>query len=103
MFAKKLAQTYLSIRSIAVHPGLVRTENQNKADGAEWFIYLWKPLLMFTSLTVKEGARTQLWAATALEAESGRFYISIGKEDDGGKYGTIRRWPIIFRGGRRKS
>lgn len=103
MFAKKLAQTYLSIRSIAVHPGLVRTENQNKADGAEWFIYLWKPLLMFTSLTVKEGARTQLWAVTASEAESGRFYISIGKEDDGGKYGTIKRWPIIFGGGRRKS
>ncbi|KAI7229722.1 hypothetical protein KC330_g7301 [Hortaea werneckii] len=87
LFAKKLAQMYPCIRSIAVHPGLVRTENQSKADGAGWFMYLWKPLLAFTGLTVEEGAKTQLWAATASEAQSGKFYFPVGKEDDGGQHG----------------
>ncbi|KAI7542634.1 hypothetical protein KC331_g7861 [Hortaea werneckii] len=88
LFARKLAEMYPCIRSIAVHPGLVRTENQSKADGAGWFMYLWKPLLAFTGLTVEEGAKTQLWAATASEAQSGKFYFPVGKENDGGRHGN---------------
>lgn len=88
LFARKLAQMYPCIRSIAVHPGLVKTENHSEANGAGWFMYLWKPLLTFTGFTVEEGARTQLWAATASEAQSGKFYFPIGKEDDGGKHGN---------------
>ncbi|KAI7202888.1 hypothetical protein D0869_06414 [Hortaea werneckii] len=88
LFAKKLAQMYPCIRSMAVHPGMVRTENQSKADGAGWFMYLWKPLLAFTGLTVEEGAKTQLWAATASEAQPGKFYFPVGKEDDGGQHGN---------------
>ncbi|KAI7156613.1 hypothetical protein KC349_g6173 [Hortaea werneckii] len=70
LFAKKLAQMYPCIRSMAVHPGLVRTENQSKADGAGKIMYVWKSLLAFTGSTLGEGARTRPWAATVSEAQS---------------------------------
>lgn len=88
LFAKRLAQLYPSIKSIALHPGLVKSENQSKATDAGWFGYLWKPLLIFTGVTVEEGTKNQLWAATSKDAQSGKFYLPIGKEDEGGKYGS---------------
>ncbi|RMY37323.1 hypothetical protein D0866_03337 [Hortaea werneckii] len=70
LFAKKLAQMYPCIRSIAVHSGL-RTRAKPMEPGV---------------LTVEEGAKTQLWAATASKAQSGKFYFPIRKEGDGGKH-----------------
>ncbi|KAF2170395.1 hypothetical protein M409DRAFT_64151 [Zasmidium cellare ATCC 36951] len=87
LFAKKLAQLYPDIKSIPIHPGLVNTENYSKGTGAGWFKLIWKPLLMFTGLTAEDGAKTQLWAGTAGEAKTGVFYIPVGKEDAGGKFG----------------
>lgn len=87
LFAKKLAQLYPSIISVAVHPGLVKSENQSKSNDAGWFGYLWKPLLVLTGLTVEEGVKTQLWAAVSPDARSGTFYLPIGKEDQNPIYG----------------
>lgn len=78
---------YAPIAFIAVHPGLVKTENFSNADGAGWFAYLWRLLLATTGVTAEEGTKTQLWAATSKDAKTGKFYFPIGKEDDGGKYG----------------
>lgn len=88
LFTKKLAQLYPSVTSVSIHPGLVRTENEGKGNGAGWwFKPVWKALLLFTGISVQEGAKTQLWAATAEGVESGRFYMPVGKEDAGGAFG----------------
>jgi NAD(P)-dependent dehydrogenase (short-subunit alcohol dehydrogenase family) len=91
LLSNKLAQVYPSITSIAVHPGMVNTENFSKADGAGWFTYFWQLLLVTTGVTTEEGAKTQLWAATSKDAKTGKFYFPIGKEDDGGKYGKDQK------------
>lgn len=87
VFAKKLAQLYPAIKSVPIHPGLVKTENYSKGTGAGWFKLIWKPMLMVSGLTAEEGARTQLWAGTSKDAKSGVFYVPVGKEDAGGKFG----------------
>lgn len=88
LFAKKLAQLYPSLTSTALHPGLVRSENYSKGDGAGWFKPLWRIMLLLTGVSVEEGAKGQLWAATAPNVRSGQFYMPGAKEDDGGKYGN---------------
>jgi NAD(P)-dependent dehydrogenase (short-subunit alcohol dehydrogenase family) len=91
LLSNKLAQVYPSITSIAVHPGMVKTENFSKADGAGWFTYLWQLLLVATGVTTEEGTKTQLWAATSKDTKTGKFYFPIGKEDNGGKHGKDKK------------
>lgn len=47
--------------------------------------------LIISGISVEEGVRTQLWAATSPEAKSGMIYVPIGKEDDGGAIGSDQK------------
>ncbi|KAK5124958.1 hypothetical protein LTR85_001148 [Meristemomyces frigidus] len=82
LFAKKLAQLYPSVTSVSVHPGLVKTENYSKGDGVGLFKYVWSAMLTLTGLAAEEGAKAQLWAATAKGVKSGKFYVPVGKVED---------------------
>lgn len=74
-------------------------------------MYVWKSLLALNGLTLEEGARTRPWAATVSEAKSGKFYLPIGKQDDGGQHGSdpktnddLGRWmekELVANGGGR--
>lgn len=78
LFAKELARKYPSITSVALHPGVINTDLYRTAQ--TWFgigrlIGLTKRMVMST---VEEGARNQLWAATAEGVVSGEYYMPVG-------------------------
>ncbi|KAK5130497.1 hypothetical protein LTR08_001977 [Meristemomyces frigidus] len=79
LFARKLNQSYPSIMTTSTHPGTVKTEIWNRGDGSTLISWLTAPAVWLTGTTVEEGAKTQLWAATAKDVEGGTFYVPIGK------------------------
>lgn len=95
MFARKLAQMYPEITSTSLHPGTVKSEIWDKAQSGGWFMMnVVAPLaIWYEGVTTEEGAKTQLWAATAKvggkgNVESGKFYDPIGKENAYGKFAS---------------
>lgn len=98
LFSKKLAQLYPSITCVAIHPGFVKTEIAGKMTGPAWMGVLVKPLAALMGVTVQDGAKTQLWAATSRDAQTGRFYYPIGKlekvpyENDEKKVDEFWKW-----------
>jgi NAD(P)-dependent dehydrogenase (short-subunit alcohol dehydrogenase family) len=90
LFARKLAQLYPDVSSTSSHPGTVKSEIWGRADGMKWLGYLIAPIVWATGVTTAEGAKTQLWCATASrsEIENGKFYVPIGKLSDGSKHQT---------------
>lgn len=89
LFAKKLSQLYPSITSTSLHPGTVTTDIWGKATAAKWRIILLWPIIWLTGVGTDEGAKTQLWCATAATGkggvESGKFYVPIGVEKENHK------------------
>lgn len=81
-FAKVCAEKYPTIKSVALHPGVVNTgiwDNMFKKP------YVGRPMsiLLTPFLTnVHDGAKRQLWASTAskTEVKSGAFYTPKGSE-----------------------
>lgn len=83
-----------------------KSEIWGKADGFGWFARnVVAPLAVwYEGVTIEEGAKTQLWAATAKvggkgNVENGKFYDPIGKENvyakvasDQAKLDELWRW-----------
>jgi len=85
LFARKLAQLYPDIHTTSSHPGTVKSEIWGKAyEDAKWISRLLAPMVWFTGVSTDEGARNQLWCATAAKEgmENGKFYLPIGKLAD---------------------
>jgi NAD(P)-dependent dehydrogenase (short-subunit alcohol dehydrogenase family) len=85
LFTKTLAKRYDKILSVAVHPGGVDTNLVNTWLGN----YMWLKFLGSLFLkTAQEGAKNQLWAATAERAsiESGVYYTPVGVKGEGSGY-----------------
>ncbi|KAH0544758.1 hypothetical protein FGG08_001125 [Glutinoglossum americanum] len=78
LYAAELARRYPSITTLAIHPGVVKTDMVNSLG------YLDKILLHFAQLgrpvSPEEGAWNQLWAATGAREEmrSGVYYVPVG-------------------------
>jgi NAD(P)-dependent dehydrogenase (short-subunit alcohol dehydrogenase family) len=81
-FSKISAEKYPAIKSVALHPGVVNTgiwENMYKKPYVGWLLSaVMTPLLT----NVHDGAKMQLWSATASkkEVKNGAFYTPKGKE-----------------------
>lgn len=93
MFARKLAQLYPDITSTSIHPGTVKSEIWDKAGGFNWFVAsVIAPVIVYLSaVTIEEGAKTQLWAATAEvggkgKVENGHYYVPVGNDAPFGKF-----------------
>jgi NAD(P)-dependent dehydrogenase (short-subunit alcohol dehydrogenase family) len=88
-FTQQLAQRYPSIKSVAIHPGVVQTNlfdtmlSGSKALGALSSVFGWA-----VYVKVEDGAKNQLWAATApkSEVESGTYYTPIGEKNKGSAF-----------------
>ena len=87
LFTVELAKRYPEIKSIAVHPGAVKTELLRGAkENKPWLRY---PLDIFASAVltnVASGALNQLWASTSKEAKSGKYYVPVAKENAASAY-----------------
>lgn len=92
MFARKLSELYPAVTSVSLHPGTVKSEIWDKAQGIGWFIrgFLSGIALWYEGVTNEVGAKGQLWASVAKvggagNVENGKFYDPIGKENPLGK------------------
>lgn len=85
LFTQELAVRYPSITSIAVHPGVIKTDlyAPNQASS----MVMKYGMMVFGSLmkTVTTGAYNQLWAATTKKEEltNGAYYTPVGSESKG--------------------
>lgn len=80
-FTQELAKRYPSIKSVSLHPGDVSTNmTQSIRDSLSWIPeFLWSMTIRLTTITAAEGALNQLWAACSPDAQSGEYYVPIGK------------------------
>ena len=80
LFARKLAQVYPSIKTVSVHPGLVKTDIFGKADGSGMFMTAMTVILVaLMGMTGAKGAESSLWCATAKDVQTGEYYEPVGK------------------------
>lgn len=82
LFARKLAQLYPEITTTSHHPGTVKSEIWEKADGVSTIVsILVKPVLWFMAVTVEKGALSGLWTAVAKKdnIKNGGYYEPVGK------------------------
>jgi NAD(P)-dependent dehydrogenase (short-subunit alcohol dehydrogenase family) len=89
LLVKALAKRYPKIMSVAVHPGMIRTEIYSPIMKARWLINSALKIvgpLVFAD--VRFGALTQLWAATAprKNVTNGTYYMPVGKDMGASKY-----------------
>ncbi|KAI9697452.1 MAG: hypothetical protein M1836_004730 [Candelina mexicana] len=89
LFTKELARRYPSITSVAVHPGLIKTDLYGPSN--ENSLILRYGLMVLGGLVmqdVPQGTRNQLWAATSKDKDivSGGYYDPVGKKSGGSRY-----------------
>lgn len=85
LHANALAKRYPSILSVAVTPGVVQTSIFEKMNSPVLNVLL----MMFGwayLVTIPEGCKNQLWAATAPGVERGFYYSPVGVKGFGSKF-----------------
>lgn len=79
LYASELARQLPSMLSVAIHPGVINT---GLVTGLSAFNYYFTQMTTFwQQVTVEEGVKNQLWAATAPKDAivNGAFYEPVGK------------------------
>lgn len=81
-FTKSYAKRYPTIKSVALHPGLVQTNIGGDMKGFSITSLIFRLLSAFSSVDVATGALNQLWASTfqSEKVKSGAYYIPFFKE-----------------------
>lgn len=86
LYASQMAKHYPQITSVALHPGMVDTPLYQAFFGNSWLIQKGmaaaKAVLRGIYLSVEDGARNQIWAATAPKDQltNGAYYDPVGIE-----------------------
>ena len=100
LFAAELARRYPALKSVSVHPGMIKTDLWNANDQnrsiSGWFLSFGK----YIAKSVQQGAYNQLWAAAGAkrnELTNGGFYTPVGKLQSSNKWakdvkGAKRLW-----------
>jgi NAD(P)-dependent dehydrogenase (short-subunit alcohol dehydrogenase family) len=89
LFAKEMAKRYPQIKTVALHPGVIRTNLFDPMMGSNKVLGLLSSTFGFLVYSsVEDGAKNTLWAATApkAEVESGAYYVPVAKKDEGSAY-----------------
>ncbi|KAI9754493.1 MAG: hypothetical protein M4579_004663 [Chaenotheca gracillima] len=87
LFTKSLAKHHPTLQSVAVHPGIVKTDLY-LPSGDENFLIRWGARVFggLAFVDVPTGAKNQLWAATSSKVESGGYYTPVGNKSQGSGY-----------------
>jgi len=89
LHARELARRYPDILSTSIHPGRVETNLSNNMFDQNGFNGRFQKVYDFLAgpMTVRDGALTQLWAATWKKEDvtNGAYYRPVGKKADGSK------------------
>jgi retinol dehydrogenase-12 len=80
VYARQIARHYPHLVAVAIHPADVATQLFNKGaeGGGKEVEYLAKEVAPKVGVSVQEGVKNGLWAATADGVESGRYYEPVG-------------------------
>lgn len=85
LHAKQLAKRYPSIKTVAIHPGMVHTGLNTTMTQSFLLARLIMPVVAyFYAVGIDQGVLNQLWGATSPEAESGEYYEPVGVGGLGG-------------------
>jgi NAD(P)-dependent dehydrogenase (short-subunit alcohol dehydrogenase family) len=81
LFTRSLASKYPGIKSMAIHPGRVKTPLLDGlfSRGISFTSLFQSTFDFFMMVDVDEGAKNSLWAATSPLAQNGTYYEPIGK------------------------
>lgn len=80
LFAKELGRRYPNITAVAVHPGVVDTELYRSMIAGWWGVSrLVAAAKQLAYTSVQDGAKGQLWAATAPLTGDGRNGVASGE------------------------
>lgn len=87
LYTKELAARYPDITSVAVHPGVIKTDLY-KPNAASSMIVRYGMMAFGPFMKVAStGALNQLWAATAPNVTSGAYYTPVGSLTKPSVYG----------------
>ncbi len=79
LHAMQLAQRYPSIKTVAIHPGMVNTGLATTMRKSFLRARLLMPVVAyFSAVGIEQGVLNQLWAVTSPAAESGEYYEPVG-------------------------
>lgn len=78
LFARSLAKECPQLTVVAVHPGIVKTGIEDKTAQYNAWARFMLPAASPFMLSVEEGVKNQLWAATSKDVVSGEFYTPVG-------------------------
>ncbi|KAL6404528.1 hypothetical protein AUP68_13921 [Ilyonectria robusta] len=85
-YARELARRYPQFTTVSVHPGSVKTD-LNQSNGGSIVLRLFQAFVVpIIGVTPQEGARNQLWAASAKEVVSGEYYVPVGVAGKGSAF-----------------
>ncbi|OKL62664.1 hypothetical protein UA08_01178 [Talaromyces atroroseus] len=81
LFAFELAKRYPQITSSSLHPGTVKTRvwSGDKDFNPILRYLVINPLVLLSGVSVKEGAKTQLWCSFGKDVRNGAYYEPVGK------------------------
>ena len=80
IYAREIAKRYPQFTSVSLYPGTVKTDLFSNPSGS-WMIRFLQFLVQFIGVSVEEGAKNQLWAATAEGVKSGEYYDPVAVPD----------------------
>jgi retinol dehydrogenase-12 len=80
LHAIQLAKRYSTIKTIAIHPGLVHTGLTTTMQNSFLLAKIAMPVVSWWhGVGVEQGVLNQLWGATSMEAQTGEYYEPVGK------------------------
>lgn len=87
LFARSTAKHYPQFTSVAVNPGDIRTGLYDGGNLGPLMNVIVPFILPLMSLSVEDGAKNTLWAATSKEVKNGEYYDPIGASGGVSKQG----------------
>ena len=88
LYADELARRHPDVISAAVHPGVVETELVTKHLSFANRLGMRFKMMGTKRLTPEEGAKNQVWAATAKDVVGGTYYVPVGVKGNREKMGN---------------
>lgn len=94
LWAREMAARYppRQVTTVSIHPGTVKTELFNNPEGGLMYRLLQRLFVPVFGLTVEDGAKNTVWAATASSKDvvSGEYYEPIGVAGNGSVWSRDR-------------
>jgi retinol dehydrogenase 12 len=81
IYAKEVAIRHPEFTTVSVDPGNVMTELFGREHGDDYMRHLATVVAPQAALSVEDGVKNQLWAATSPKAATGHYYEPIGVAD----------------------